>query len=81
MSWMRTKVRCFCSETFRDVYFVNKRCPRFSLSSFVTLFSFQGTIFYIDIFDFQLALWLTFGQIHYAFNNCTFYYRKKLPLV
>ena len=45
MSWMRTKVRCFCSETFRDVYFVNKRCPRFSLSSFVTLFSFQGTIF------------------------------------
>ncbi len=55
--------------------------PRFSLSSFVTLFSFQGTIFYIDIFDFQLALWLTFGQIHYAFNNCTFYWRKKLPLV
>ena len=33
------------------------------------------------MFDFQLALWLTFGQIHYAFNNCTFYCRKKLPLV
>ena len=52
--------------------------PRFSLSSFVTLFSFQGTIFYIDIFDFQLALWLTFGS---AFVSQTLVEMRRIELL
>ena len=36
--------------------------PRFSLSSFVTLFSFQGTIFYIDFKFKQVCVQFAFSS-------------------